>query len=38
MFQPDYLSRCIEIGEADAVAHLEEIERLVEPRRTEGAA
>jgi NTE family protein len=42
MFQPDYLSRCIEIGEADAVAHLEEIERLVEPRpeprATEGAA
>jgi NTE family protein len=41
MFQPDYLTRCIEIGEADSLAHLEEIERLVAPpsggpRRAEG--
>ena len=41
MFQPDYLTRCIEIGEADSLAHLEEIERLVAPsdgpRRTADA-
>ena len=29
MFQPDYLSRCIEAGEADAEAHLGDIVRLV---------
>jgi NTE family protein len=31
MFQPDYLTRCIEIGEQDSLAHFEEIERLVAP-------
>ena len=31
MFQPDYLTRCIEIGEHDSLAHFEEIERLVAP-------
>lgn len=41
MFQPDYLSRCIEIGEADAMARLDEVLQLVapssHPRRTAGA-
>jgi NTE family protein len=31
MFQPDYLKRVIEIGEADAEARWEELERLVRP-------
>ncbi|HEX2163040.1 MAG TPA: patatin-like phospholipase family protein [Thermoanaerobaculia bacterium] len=31
MFEPEYLTRCIEIGEADSIARLEEIERLVAP-------
>jgi NTE family protein len=31
MFQPDYLTRLIELGEADAEAQREGIERLLEP-------
>lgn len=31
LFQPDYLSRLVEIGEADAAAHSEEIRSLVDP-------
>ena len=30
MFQPDYLQRLIELGEADAEARLDEIRALVE--------
>ncbi|MBI4562221.1 MAG: hypothetical protein HY724_09270, partial [Candidatus Rokubacteria bacterium] len=32
MFQPDYLTRLIEIGQADAEARLSEIAALVEAR------
>lgn len=35
MFQPDDLSRCIEQGEVDAEAHLQDIERLVAPELRE---
>ncbi|HUO86051.1 MAG TPA: patatin-like phospholipase family protein [Thermoanaerobaculia bacterium] len=42
MFQPDYLSRCIEIGEADALARLDEVLALVapaeQPRRADAGA
>lgn len=34
LFQPDYLSRLIEIGEADAERHVEQIARLVSPGST----
>jgi NTE family protein len=38
LFQPDYLSRIIEIGEADAEASADEIAALLAPRTTPAAS